>query len=320
MPVFPDPTSLGSPPQTTLDLINETLQYLNSSYHEQINELTNTITASDDTITFAHSLGGIKPGVNISIGLEDLYVWSTSETALSAEVKRGMRGSTPTVHTTDEPVVVKPLYSHFSILRALNNDLTDLASNGLFQVKTLELTWDPMIYGYDLSTVTDLLSVLEVRYQDSNTVSQRWPIIPNGEYQLSRNMSGPFASSLALFFTSGGISQFPILIKYSAPFTYLSALDDNVTDTAGLPPSSHRLLPLGAAIALAGSQEIKRNMTENQGDTRRATEVPAGARSAAIRPLQQLRQQWLIDETTRLRKSYPFQSTIGLAYPRGRVS
>lgn len=314
MPVFP----VVTPTKSAQDLINETLQYLNSSYHEQINQLAADIDDATDTFALAYSLSGIKGGVSISIGLEDMHVWATTESSLTVKVKRGMRGSTPTAHTTDELVIVKPLYSYWSVLRAMNNDIADLSANGLFRVQTTSLTWNPSIQGYDLPDVLNILDILEVRFADTNTVSQRWPIIPSGNYSIGRNMDSPFTSGLALFFTSGAPSNSEVLITYSSTFSPLAALDDDVSDATGLVPSMHRLPPVGAAISLAGPQEIKRNMTENQGDTRRAGEVPPGARAASIRPLQILRQQWLVNEATQLRKEYPFHTATLRLGPRRR--
>ena len=52
-------------------------------------------------------------------------------------------------------------------------------------------------------------------------------------------------------------------------------------------------------------REIKRNFTESQGDTRRASEVPPGAILQSSRQLQVLRVQRIAAKAARLDAMYP---------------
>ena len=75
--------------------------------------------------------------------------------------------------------------------------------------------------------------------------------------------------------------------------------------TTGLQASAYDLPPLGAAIRLMSGREIKRNFTETQGDSRRATEVPAGAVQQSSTGLKLLRAQRIVAECARLNSLYP---------------
>ena len=71
--------------------------------------------------------------------------------------------------------------------------------------------------------------------------------------------------------------------------------------TTLLQPSAYDLPPLGAAINLMAGREIKRNFTDDQGDVRRAVEVPAGAVAASANGLKQKRQLRINTEKARLK-------------------
>jgi hypothetical protein len=52
-------------------------------------------------------------------------------------------------------------------------------------------------------------------------------------------------------------------------------------------------------------REIKRALTETQGDTRRAQEVPSGAANASLNGLRVQRQNRIVAERARLDAQYP---------------
>jgi hypothetical protein len=93
-------------------------------------------------------------------------------------------------------------------------------------------------------------------------------------------------------------------VVYRSLLTMPTTTLANVSST-GLLPSAQDLPPIGAAIRLMSGREIKRNFTEGQGDTRRASEVPPGAIMQSSRNLQILRQQRIAAEAARLDALYP---------------
>jgi len=293
---------------TTNDLIQDTRQYLFSGQPEQLNRLSGDITNSATQMTFAFDISGIQGGVIIEIDLEQIFVFTTNSTSKQVtDCIRGYNGTTAAAHTSGAVVTVAPKFPTSRILRAINDDLRDLSSpvNGLYQIKTVDITYSPAYAGYDLSLATDVLGIAEIRYKQSGS-SRFWPQVEN--YALLRNMAtSDFASGFALVVYEGGEPGLPIRVRYKAPFATLSNLTDDVLAISGLPTTAHDLPPLGAAIRLAAGREVRRNFDEAQGEPRRAEEVPPTAQVQATRELIRLRQSRINAEQARLISSYPYE-------------
>lgn len=286
------------------DLVEQTRAHLYSGQESEFNRLDGALTNSATAFTLKYPLGSIARGAIISIDLEDIRVWETS--ALSVTVcERAVNGTAAASHSDLASVEVRPKFSKFRVLRAVNEDLRDLSSpvNGLFQVKTVDITYNAAIQGYDLTGVTDIINLLELRWKQSGP-SKNWPLIR--KHALVRNMATTeFASGMAVFLYEPAFPGLAIRVRYSADFTALTNLTDDVQTVAGLPVSANDLPPIGAAIRLVAPREIKRNFTEAQYDPNRLEEVPAGAELASTRGLQLLRQQRIISEEARLASDWP---------------
>lgn len=296
---------------TTLDLIEGTRRHLLTGQPEQLNKLSASITASltDTTITFTYDLGGIQAGSIIELELEEIFVFAVSATPKQIiDCIRGYNGSTAATHASGVTATVRPKFSQHRILKAINDDLSDLSSpyNGLYQIKTVDITFNPSRMGYDLTGVTDILSIAEVRFRAPGPM-RTWPRIDN--YVLERNMPtsgtyGDFPSGFALVLYESAQPGFPIRVRYRAPFVALTTLAQDVLTIAGLPNSAHDIPPYGAAIILAAGREVKRNFDEAQGEPRRADEVPPGAQTQSLSGLRQLRRDRIMSEAARLRSFY----------------
>lgn len=94
-------------------------------------------------------------------------------------------------------------------------------------------------------------------------------------------------------------------VLYKSSFAPMLLLADDVEAVSGLPASAHDLPPLGAAIRLGMSREIRRNFFEEQGDSRRSEEVGAGAVTSSVRGLMVVRQARITEEASRLAQLYP---------------
>lgn len=286
---------------TCRDLIEETKGHLYAGTREPMNSLAGSHDASTTTFNFNHELN-FAAGAVLAVDLELVYVWSVS--GLTATVARGWGGSTAATHATGALVAINPRFPDFTIFRALNADLADLSSplNGLFQMKTVDLTYSAAVAGYDLTGVTDLLDVYEVRYDESGPAKQ-WP---SSSWLLKRNSSTTdFASGHALVLTSGVDPGATVRVSYKAPFAPLTGYTDNVQTIAGLSAFADDLPPLGAAMRLSGVREGARNIFEAQGDTRRALEVPAGAQTRVWATFQEIRRGRIEAEAARLAQQYP---------------
>lgn len=284
------------------DLVEETRRWLDSGSRPEMNRLTSTINSAAPSLDVGFGLGSIVEGAMLSIDLELIYVWSSSST--TANIQRGMLGTTPAAHTSGAIVYVNPRWSSFTIFTALNEDLGSLSSpvNNLFQIKTVDLTYSPAVSGYDLTAVTDLQEVYDVR-TDTYGPAKDWPRMTRT--LLARNQStADFTSGLALQLFEGGYPGKQIRVQYKAPFTSFVDLTSTVTST-GLLATAADLPPMGAMIRLVAPREVKRSTTDAQPESRTAAEVPPGTSRNTAGGLMQLRQLRIREEAARLARQYP---------------
>jgi hypothetical protein len=175
---------------------------------------------------------------------------------------------------------------------------------GLYQVKTLALVYNASLVGYDLPGVTDVTQIIEVRYDEPNQY-KRTPRLDTSDYVLERkNSTTDYSSTFSLKLRQGGWPGRNVNVLFKAPFTPYVAITDDVL-SSGLSASMTDLPPMGAALRLGVGQEVRRNQTQSQGDTRRAEEVPAGAVGASWRGIAALRMQRIQSEASRLSTAYP---------------
>lgn len=285
--------------------IDETRGVLLSGQVEELNRLDAAYTAGGTSLSFEFPLKGVQPGVRLCIGRNTFHVWETSGT--TATVSGGQEGSVDANASVGDVVRVKPRFTDDDIFRALNFDLHDLSSpeSGLFQVVSKTFTYDSVVSGYDMSSVSsDVLSVIEVRYETVDD-SKLWPRVHTDKYRLSRSVpSTDFSSGLALMMYEPGNQGYSIYVTFRAPFTQLSTTGSTKAST-GLRSSAWDLPPLGAAIYLLSGREVKRNFTESQGDVRRASEVMSGSVTRSAVGLREQRRARLLSERNRLEALHP---------------
>jgi hypothetical protein len=287
------------------DLIQETRALLYSGQEPEHNRLNGSVTDTQTTMTFGYPLGSITRGAIVSVDLEDVRIWATSG-QVATVVERGVNGTTKADHDDLSLVDVRPRFSDFRILRAINQDLADLCapSNGLYQVKTADLTYSVATASYDMTGIDRIGAILEVRYKIAGS-SKTWPVIPSTSYALYRNMAtSEFSSGFALNISEGGYPGQPIRVRYADDFDVLAELDDDVLDVTGLPVSAHDLPPLGAAIRLVSAREVARNFMESQPEPRRGEEVPPGAVMQSVNGLRAIRATRIIAEAARLQSDW----------------
>lgn len=290
-----------------LSIVEATQRHLLSGQNRELNRLNGALTSGATAVILEFDLGGVQPGTTVAIDDEEMHVFSVVASTKTATVQRGMNGSTAAAHSDDALVHVKPIFSRFRIVEAVNDELRDLSSpvNGLFQIKTLNLTYNAAQQGYNLTSLTnaDVLDIYEVRYQTPGP-SDSWPRVRM--YDLARHMdTTEFASGLALILHEAAFPGNPIRVRYKAPFAAITSATADVATTSGLADSALDILSLGAAIRLQSPRDVKRSFTEHQGDTRRADEVPVGGGLIGMRGLAALRIQRIQAEAARLQSQYP---------------
>ena len=288
---------------TTLqNWVDKTRGYLLSGFAEQRNKLASAYTAGSGTLTFTYDLGNIKAGARLSIGTNTFYVWSS--TGATAIVSGGEDGSTDAAAASGAIVRVNPHFTDNDIVLALGEDLGDLSSpaNGLYGISTVDLTYSAVFVGYDLGSIADnCIDVYEVKYltpgpskDNKRLATDMWRLNRNA------NTTSQFSSGFGIQLFASGYPGYNLRIVYKSTFTTPSALSTNVS-VSGLQPSAYDLPPIGASLRLMAGREIKRNFTESQGDTRRATEVPPGATLQSSTGLARLRQSRISAEAARLK-------------------
>lgn len=291
---------------TTADLINETKRYLLSTYSEPLNKLNGAHDAATTTLTFVYDIGSIRAGSYLSIDLEIVYVWSVSGTA--ATVERGVQGSTAASHNDGTVVTINPKFPDFSILQAINTDLRDLSGRGLFKVGEVEFTFIAGTYGYDMQGVTSLISGIDARY-DPPGREKDWPQLR--QWKIRRNSdTADFPSGFAFVLSEEAHPGRAVRVTYSAPYSELSTLTDDVLTVSGLQAEGHDIVSLGAAFRLNTVREVQRNFNEAQPNPRRSEEVRGGDILNASRGLMQLREQRINSLRTLLNKQYPNRRAI----------
>ncbi len=285
--------------------IDETKNLLLTDYVEEYDTLGTALNDSETTVNFTHDTPGIVAGSIIEIGTELMYVFSMNASTNNATVQRGFRGTTAASHSSGDLVTVNPKFPTQLVLNAINDELADLSSpqNGLYQMKTVELTFNAAQDGYNLTGVTDdILSIYQVTYSDVGAEASE-PVIASWTLRRDRNTSS-FASGYALVLHDDGWPGQTVRVQYKTGFTALSATSTALS-TVGLHSEGYDLPALGAALRLMSTRPVRREFIDEQGSSRRADEVPAGAISASMRDLRALRETRINAEAARLDQKSP---------------
>ena len=287
---------------TTATVIDRTLRQLLSGTVEARNKLASTINSSATTVTTTYALESLRAGQVFEIESEMFYVWEADTATKTVTVQRGYNGTTAAAHTAGAIVTASPRFPRAQVLEAINDELMDLSSpvHGLFQVKTLDYTYngtDRMVNLTGVTSMIDLLGV-SVRYLNDD-----YPVAR--KVKLVRDLpTDDFASGFAIKFDQN-VYPGRLRIVYKAAYSGTTSESTDINTTCGVQESITDIVTIGTQIRLMAPREIKRNFTESQGDTRRAEEVGPGAITASISNMKQLRKDRITAEAARLARAYP---------------
>lgn len=284
----------------TADVLAEARDLMLASSRQELNRLTADITTTAATLTIDFAAGSIATGATIAIDLELLYVWSVSGSTVT--VQRGVRGSTAAAHTAGALITVNPVVSDFRVLKEVNFELLSLSSpaNGLYRVKTITTTVTTAS-SYDLAS--DVIDVLAVQWNEYGPYrdwprTRRWDLLANQDTSI-------FPSGYALqLYTPPPVGR-TLRVTYSAAFSTLAALTDDVQVTTGLPATANDIPAIGAAARLLSAREARRSSLDAQPESRQAQDVPPGVARTAAAALFALRKQRITEEAARLTSTYP---------------
>lgn len=287
---------------TAAQLITRTHRQLLSGVVEERNKLVSSLNTTSTSVALTYEVGGIRAGAVIEINAEQMYVWAVDESTKTATVERAFNGTTASSHAANTIVVVNPRFPRNQILEAINDEMADLSSpmHGLFQVKVLDIEYNPSNRQTNLPAVSDIMDIIEVRYRYKSDDYKKI-----NDVKLIRDLpTKDFGSAMALQVDSN-IPASDVRLVYKSPFSRLATENDDLQVVAGYPQSAEDILVMGAQIRLMSPREIKRNFTESQGDTRRSDEVPPGAVSNSITNLLRLRRDRITAEAAKLTRKYP---------------
>ena len=262
--------------------------------------------------------GTLAIGAQIACGMEVMLVTEFSGTTGTANISviRGYSGSDAEPHANGDLIFVNPKFTRYDIGVAINDDLMDLSSptNGLFQVNTAKITYNPVYQGYDLGSAgvpKDFIDILDIRYRVAIPTHnfppiKQWKVVRGiGDgISGSANQDSIFPSGFGVILYERGWPGLPLYVTYSAPFNTLVHLTDDVVSDSGLASTATDLPALGAEIDLTIPREIKRNFTEGQPDPRKSGEVPSGAISNSVQALILRREKRIASEADRLQRQY----------------
>lgn len=315
MPVLAVPTAEFS---TVGDLVTRTKDLLLGAGREEMNQLAATATATATTLTVNYALAGITRGSYVAVDTEVMYVWNAdiaSNGSGTLTVQRAMKGTTAAVHTDGAIVYVNPFFTRYQIRQTLKDEIRSWGPQ-VFAVKTLDIAGTDFVRGYDMGSIGPWFFILDLRLSpDPLTATpsdKNWPEVP---YRVMH--SGPtqtFASGNVLTVTTAfGIFDTPrtLHLTYAAPFTVDAEFTDAVTllTTVGLDTSDLDIPPYGAAWRLASSREVRRMLTEAQGQAADLQAFPPMYALQAAQGFKTFRDSRLNDAVARLRAQYPIRRT-----------
>ncbi len=286
---------------TAATIINHTRRHLLSGTVEERDKLATTVTSGATDIALTYMPSGFRESTVFEIGSELCYVWAANTGTKTLTVERGYGGTTPAAHTAGDIVTLNPRFPRAHMLDAINNELDDLsAGTGIFAEVEVALTYNGASRQINLTSATNVLNLLEVRYRNSAT---DWIRLPHTYLQRGLPTTD-FASGFAVTFT-----EIPpngtLRAIYSKQFVHVTTETDNMQTVALLPATCEDIVEYGVAIQLMAGREIKRTFIEAQGETRRADEVPSGATNQSVSPLRAKYRDRIRAEGERLARRYP---------------
>lgn len=288
---------------TAGNLVDRTVQQLLAGTVEERNKLASSVSSSDTTLTLSYALGSLRENTVFEIESELLYVWEANTTSKTVTVERGFGGTTAASHSAGAIVTVNPRFPRHQVLTALNSELNDLSSpmNGLFQIKTVDLSYNGSDRMVDMDGVTSMIDLYDVRFR---YLTDNWPVIRS--VRVLRDMpTADFPSGFALAFDQNLMSGDYRVFYKDAYGTFSS--EATTCASVGANSNLEDLLVLGAQIRVMAGREVKRNFIESQGDTRRSEEVPAGSITNSVNNLLRLRRDRIQAEAARLARQYPLR-------------
>ena len=239
---------------TAATVIDRTLRQLLSGTVEARNKLASTIDSSATSVTMTYSLEALRAGQVFEIDSEMFYIWEADVSTKTLTVQRGYNATTAAAHTAGAMVTVSPRFPRSQVLESINDEVADLSSpmHGLFQVKTLNITYngnDRMVNLVGATNVIDLLNV-SVRY-----LTDDYPLAR--KVKIVRDMpTDDFASGFALKFDQN-VYPGRLRVVYKSAYGGVTDESTSLTTTCGIQDSVMDIVNIGTQLRLMAPREIK---------------------------------------------------------------
>lgn len=287
------------------DLVADARRTAYGSMSEQINIAAQDAVAGATTLVMTLDVSGMTIGTVLSSGLNVWFVTGNDAGTKEVYVVPGYDNSPQGAVTTGDLVYVKPRATAWHIFTTMCDVIRSLSApaNGLFKVGEWTADTDPQYQTYTVPMAAqDALGILGARVLVPGT-TDTWLDIPK-KAMLWQPSVGLVRVTRAL--PAGTSVEF----RYKAQFTIPTALTSDAIVDVGLTDSMLDIPPLGVVVSLLRTTESRRGTVQTQGDSRRATEVAAGANITAAREFERDFKSRIGDEYTRLTARDPWKLDI----------
>ena len=302
---------------TVGNLIDRTFDLLLQSAREERNKLGQYLDSTATTFTVEYPLMSLTRGTYLAIDDEVMYVWDTSPGsggASTVTVERGDKGTIAATHELGSIIAVNPYFTRYHVRKTLQDEIRSWGPQ-VFQVLSADIDAVNFQRGYDLGILGDwfyILDVIESPDPLTGIVNENsWNRV---NYRIDKNANlQSFPSGAAIFITDPlGVFDTPrsFHVTYAAPIDVDTSFEDNdCVHITGMDNSDLDIPPLGAAWRLATGREVRRMLTEAQGQNSDLTNFPAGYMVKAGEDFKNSRDSRLKDAQERLRAQYPIRRT-----------
>lgn len=292
---------------TMLDMISDTRRMAFGSLNDQINLVAQPYTANSTDLILDMDVSGITQGMTLSGGLNVWYVRGIDNATNTVKVIPGFDNSPKRDLAVNDFIYIKPRVTDWYMFETMNQEILRLSTpeHGLYQVASWTADVDPTWQTYEIpSEALSMIGILRIRYRMPGSPDV-WYDIPDKAYriQLNAGQTGNPTSYIRLLrnIPSGTEIQF----LYKSPFHQAEELSDSVNDVCGLSETMVDIPTLGCLATLLRTNESRRMQVQQQGDSRRADEVPGGGNLNIAARIERDHQMRIWEEAARLVQRVP---------------
>ena len=292
---------------TMLDMISDTRRMAFGTLTDQINLVAQPYTAGATSLVLDMDVSGITQGMMLSSGLNVFYVRGIDAATNTVQVIPGFDNSPKKNLAVNDFVYIKPRVTDWYMFETMNQEILRLSTpeHGLYQVASWEAPVDPTWQTYEIpEEALSMIGILRIRFRMPGSPDV-WYDIPDKAYRIQLN-AGSESSAVSYIRLLRNIpSGTDLQFLYKSPFHQAENIDDNVNDVCGLSSTMVDIPTLGCLATLLRTNESRRMQVQQQGDARRADEVPGGGNLSIASRIERDHQMRIWEEAARLTARVP---------------